>query len=149
MGCAFCTADFLEPTPSLHRTVTGLCSSVISQVKPSGGGHKLKRSPTGEHRSIFSSDPSLGTPGRRADPISSVLEWNTADRIDLAGDIFDLWDPPVTRWGNTHGRIVDRLREKAALGARLVYLAGNHDRTVLGPGACDAGASLSVMPKWP
>lgn len=99
------------------------------------------------HRALFLSDLHLGTLGCRADLILSFLEHNTADHIYLVGDIFDLWDPLVTRWGEAQDRIVALLRARAAAGSRLVYLAGNHDRAVLAGTVRDARADLSVTPE--
>lgn len=99
------------------------------------------------HRALFLSDLHLGTIGCRADLILSFLDRNTADEIYLVGDIFDLWDPLVTRWGETQDRVVALLRQRAADGARLVYLAGNHDRAVLTGPRHDGRADLGVAPE--
>lgn len=107
------------------------------------GGAGLPR----QHRALFLSDLHLGTLGCRADLILSFLEQNKAHQIYLVGDIFDLWDPLVTRWGEAQDRIVALLRQRVAEGARLVYLAGNHDRAVLSRPVRDARADLSVTPE--
>ena len=100
------------------------------------------------HRALFLSDLHLGTLGCRADLILSFLEHNTADHIYLVGDIFDLWDPLVTRWGEAQDRIVALLRARAAAGSRLVYLAGNHDRAVLDFGP-EGRAGISIFKAEP
>lgn len=98
------------------------------------------------HRALFLSDLHLGTIGCRADLILQFLEQNTAEVIYLVGDIFDLWDPLVRRWGETHVQIVNLLRERSEAGARLVYLAGNHDRFMLADGGQDDRTALPVTP---
>lgn len=79
------------------------------------------------HRSLFLSDLHLGALGCRADLAAEFLERNTADRIYLVGDILDIWHPLAVHWGPAQDRIVALLRQRAAEGAELVYLIGNHD----------------------
>lgn len=98
------------------------------------------------HRALFLSDLHLGTIGCRAEVILTFLEQNTADVIYLVGDIFDLWDPLFLRWGDAHGQIVTLLRARAEAGARLVYLAGNHDRRMLSGPVQDSRITLPVEP---
>lgn len=79
------------------------------------------------HRALFLSDLHLGTLGSRADLIGDFLQVTTAETIYLVGDVFDVWEPLVVRWGDAERRVVDLLRQRAAEGSRLVYLRGNHD----------------------
>lgn len=83
------------------------------------------------HRALFLSDLHLGTLGSRPDLVLGFLRKNTADTIFLVGDIFDVWDPLLVRWGATERQIVELLRQRAAEGSRLVYLHGNHDAAYL------------------
>lgn len=83
------------------------------------------------HRALFLSDLHLGTLGSRADLIGDFLQSTTAETIYLVGDIFDVWEPLVVRWGDAERRVVDLLRQRAAEGSRLVYLRGNHDASYM------------------
>lgn len=108
-----------------------------------GHGHGFVR----HHRTLFLSDLHLGTLGCRADLVLSFLEQNTADAIYLVGDIFDLWDPLVIRWGVEHDRILALLRSRAKAGTKLFYLAGNHDKVVLSRLCADPRTDLPVVPQ--
>lgn len=99
------------------------------------------------HRALFLSDLHLGTISCRADLILTFLEQNSADVIYLVGDIFDLWDPLITRWGQAQERIVDILRSRSEAGVRLVYLAGNHDRAMMHKRLWTARTDLPVEPQ--
>lgn len=99
------------------------------------------------HRALFLSDLHLGTLGCRADLVFSFLEQNTADTLYLVGDIFDLWDPLVIRWGAEHDRILSLLRARADAGTKLFYLAGNHDKIVLSELHQDPRTDLPVVPQ--
>ncbi|MFN7051104.1 MAG: UDP-2,3-diacylglucosamine diphosphatase [Gemmobacter sp.] len=79
------------------------------------------------HRSLFLSDLHLGALGCRADLVRDFLEKNTADQIFLVGDILDIWHPLAINWGPVQDQILEILRQRAAEGAELVYLIGNHD----------------------
>lgn len=83
------------------------------------------------HRALFLSDLHLGTLGSRADLIGDFLHATTAETIYLVGDVFDVWEPLVVRWGDAERRVVDLLRQRAAEGSRLVYLRGNHDASYM------------------
>lgn len=102
--------------------------------------HSIQATPrrAERHRAIFLSDLHLGTLGSRADLILEFLEAHSADTIYLVGDILDIWDPLVIRWGATETRIIDLLRRRADEGSRIVYLLGNHDARF----GADAGAAL-------
>lgn len=92
--------------------------------------------PPRHHRSLFLSDLHLGALGCRADLIRDFLERNTADRIYLVGDILDIWHPLTLHWGPVQDRIVALLRQRAAEGAELIYLVGNHDHALDGAEDC-------------
>lgn len=79
------------------------------------------------HRTLFLSDLHLGAVGARADLILRFLRRNTADHYVLAGDILDIWHPLLPHWSATHDRVIAHLRQRAAAGARLSYVKGNHD----------------------
>lgn len=87
------------------------------------------------HRALFLSDLHLGTLGSRPDLICDFLQSATAETIYLVGDIFDVWEPLIVRWGDSEQRVVDLLRQRAAEGSRLVYLRGNHDAAYM-TGCC-------------
>jgi UDP-2,3-diacylglucosamine pyrophosphatase LpxH len=99
------------------------------------------------HRALFLSDLHLGTISCRADLILRFLEHNSAEVIYLVGDIFDLWDPLITRWGPAQERIVEILRSRSEAGVRLVYLAGNHDRAMVQGRERTARTDLNVQPQ--
>lgn len=94
------------------------------------------------HRSLFLSDLHLGALGCRADLIRDFLEANSADTIYLVGDILDIWHPLTLTWGPAQDRIIGLLRQRAAEGARLVYLIGNHDAPLSGPQTAPAAQDL-------
>lgn len=84
------------------------------------------------HRSLFMSDLHLGAPGCKAELILDFLQHNDAETIYLVGDTFDLWDPLIIYWGTAHQQIVALLRDRMAAGRSVIFLAGNHDRALLG-----------------
>ncbi len=108
-------------------------------------GHTFSR--VRHHRALFLSDLHLGTLGCRADLALSFLEQNSADTIYLVGDIFDLWDPLVIRWGAEHDRILTLLRARAGAGTELFFLTGNHDKPVASGLHRDPRTDLPAVPQ--
>lgn len=82
------------------------------------------------HRALFLSDLHLGAHGCAADRLLTFLQRNDADIIYLVGDVLDVWDPLFIHWSAAHDQVLDILRQRAARGARLIYLTGNHDRAL-------------------
>lgn len=101
------------------------------------------------HRALFLSDLHLGTLGSRADLIGDFLQATTAETIYLVGDIFDVWEPLVVRWGDAERRVVDLLRRRAAEGSRLVYLRGNHDAAYMTERCTSSFAAEIALPVEP
>lgn len=79
------------------------------------------------HRTLFLSDLHLGALGCRADLILDFLTENLAETYFLVGDILELGHPRLPHWTSAHQAVIDHLVARAAAGARLVYLVGNHD----------------------
>ncbi|MCW5696085.1 MAG: UDP-2,3-diacylglucosamine diphosphatase [Bauldia sp.] len=79
-------------------------------------------------RTLFVSDLHLGTRGCQAERFLAFLSHYEADTIFLVGDIVDGWK--LKRgwyWPESHSAVMQALLERAAAGARLVYIPGNHD----------------------
>lgn len=89
------------------------------------------RPPTRHHRALFLSDLHLGGPGCKADRILCFLRANSADRLYLAGDILDLWHTRRPQWGADQDAVLGLIRQRAAQGTKVVFLAGNHDVALL------------------
>lgn len=85
------------------------------------------------HRSLFLSDLHLGALAGRPDAILSFLLHTHADHIYLVGDILDLWHPFRPVWSDRHQAVLDILRARAAAGAKIHYLYGNHDKAIATP----------------
>ena len=52
---------------------------------------------------------------------------NPAQSYVLVGDILDLWHPMLPHWTPADQAVIDHLRARARLGAKLIYVRGNHD----------------------
>jgi UDP-2,3-diacylglucosamine pyrophosphatase LpxH len=83
-------------------------------------------------RTLFLSDLHLGALGSRADRLLWFLERHQAETYVLAGDILDLWRPLLPHWTPADQAVVDLLNARAARGARLVMVPGNHDPDPMG-----------------
>ena len=86
-------------------------------------------------RSLFLSDLHLGARACRPRAILDFLQVHEAETIFLVGDIFDLWHGGHAHWSPVHEAVVAELERKARMGARVIYLAGNHDAPLRTPGA--------------
>ena len=77
---------------------------------------------------MFISDLHLGTRGSQAGLALDVLTRLEADVYYLVGDIIDGWRlREGWRWSEAHSAIVRHFLDRAAKGARVVYIPGNHD----------------------
>ncbi|KEO60440.1 UDP-2,3-diacylglucosamine diphosphatase [Thioclava indica] len=87
-----------------------------------------------QYRTLFLSDFHLGARGCRPGPILEFLRASEAETIYLVGDILDLWHGGKVQWTNAQTEILNELERRAAQGTRVVYLPGNHDASMRGPG---------------
>lgn len=81
-----------------------------------------------EVRSLFISDLHLGSRGCQAKQILDFLRHHDSRVIYLVGDIIDGWQ--LSRrwyWPESHGMVLSWLVAKAAKGAEVIYVSGNHD----------------------
>ena len=83
------------------------------------------------HRAIWISDIHLGTSGCKAEYLLDFLKWNESDTLYLVGDIIDGWQlKKGWYWKQSHNDVVQKILRRARKGARVVYIAGNHDEVV-------------------
>lgn len=80
-----------------------------------------------QFRTLVLSDLHLGSSAAKPEFVWRFLQRVQADCYILAGDILDLWLPPVIQWGAAEQAVLDHLRGLATSGARVIYLRGNHD----------------------
>jgi UDP-2,3-diacylglucosamine pyrophosphatase LpxH len=79
-------------------------------------------------RTIFISDVHLGSKPAKAEFLIDFLRHFEAETIFLVGDIVDGWRLKRSwHWPQAHNDVVQKLLRKARKGARIVYIAGNHD----------------------
>ena len=84
-----------------------------------------------QHRTIWISDIHLGTSGCKAEYLLDFLKWNESDTLYLVGDIIDGWQlKKGWYWKQSHNDVVQKILRRARKGARVVYIAGNHDEVV-------------------
>ena len=81
------------------------------------------------YRSIFISDVHLGTRDCKAEALNNFLKHNSCDTLYLVGDIIDAWKIQQNkwRWKQSHTNVVRRVLGHAKRGARVIFIAGNHD----------------------
>ena len=84
------------------------------------------------HRAVFVSDVHLGSRHCHAAELADFLERLRCDRLYLVGDIIDLWWMSRRRatWSVAHNRVVEALHALSRAGTELLYVPGNHDRSV-------------------
>lgn len=85
------------------------------------------------HRAIFISDVHLGTRGCQAEVLLDFLKHNESDYLYLVGDIIDGWR--LSRrwyWPQAHNDVTQKILRKARKGAKVIYIAGNHDEFLRG-----------------
>jgi UDP-2,3-diacylglucosamine pyrophosphatase LpxH len=78
-------------------------------------------------RTLFLSDLHLGALGSRPDRLLEFLQTTPAATYILVGDVLDLWQPLLPHWTKHDQAVIDHLNARAARGARVVYVRGNHD----------------------
>lgn len=83
-------------------------------------------------RAVFVSDVHLGSKHCHAAEFADFLQSLRCDRLYLVGDIVDLWWMAQRRaaWGAAQYRVVEALHALARAGTELIYVPGNHDRSV-------------------
>jgi len=83
------------------------------------------------YRTLFLSDIHLGSKSAKADFLIDFLRHHEAETIYLVGDIVDGWRLRRSwHWPQSHNDVVQKLLRRARKGARIVYIAGNHDEFV-------------------
>ncbi|ALN84452.1 calcineurin-like phosphoesterase family protein [Lysobacter capsici] len=83
-------------------------------------------------RAVFVSDVHLGARHCHAAELADFLGNLRCARLYLVGDIVDLWWMSQRRasWGAAQYRVVEALHALARAGTELIYVPGNHDRSV-------------------
>ena len=82
-------------------------------------------------RSVFISDVHLGFRGCRASFLLDFLRNVECEQLYLVGDIIDLWSLERTfYWPQQHNDVIRTLLGKAKNGTRVIYIPGNHDRSL-------------------
>jgi UDP-2,3-diacylglucosamine pyrophosphatase LpxH len=82
-------------------------------------------------RALFISDVHLGMRPTRVAQFIDFLRSHDAETIYLVGDILDGWRlSKAWFWPTQYNEIVQIFLDKAAAGARIVYLPGNHDEFI-------------------
>lgn len=83
-------------------------------------------------RAVFVSDVHLGSKHCHAAELADFLGGLRCDRLYLVGDIVDLWWMSQRRaaWGAAQYRVVEALHALARAGTELIYVPGNHDRSI-------------------
>lgn len=83
-------------------------------------------------RAVFVSDVHLGSKHCHAAEFADFLQGLRCDRLYLVGDIVDLWWISQRRaaWGSAQYRAVEALHALARAGTELIYVPGNHDRSI-------------------
>ena len=83
------------------------------------------RNPQGQ--TLFLSDLHLGALSSRAGMVLRFLQRHPADTYVLVGDILDLWHPLLPHWTAQDQAVINYLQGRVRMGARLIYVRGNHD----------------------
>lgn len=79
-------------------------------------------------RALWISDVHLGTRDCKADYLLDLLAHTECKQIYLVGDIIDFWRlKSAWYWPASHNRVVQAVLAKAAAGAEVIYVPGNHD----------------------
>lgn len=83
-------------------------------------------------RAVFVSDVHLGSKHCHAAEFADFLQGLRCDKLYLVGDIVDLWWMAQRRaaWGSAQYRVVEALHALARAGTELIYVPGNHDRSI-------------------
>jgi len=84
-------------------------------------------------RTLFLSDVHLGSKPAKAEYLIDFLRHHEADQVYLVGDIVDGWRLKRSwHWPQAHNDVVQKLLRQARKGARIIYIAGNHDEFLRG-----------------
>ncbi|MEX0956235.1 MAG: UDP-2,3-diacylglucosamine diphosphatase [Rhizobiaceae bacterium] len=84
-------------------------------------------------RTLFISDVHLGSKPAKAEYLIDFLRYHEADTIYLVGDIVDGWRLKRSwHWPQAHNDVVQKLLRQARKGAKINYIAGNHDEFLRG-----------------
>ena len=85
------------------------------------------------YRTMFLSDVHLGSKMAKAEYLIDFLRHHEAEEIYLVGDIVDGWRLRRSwHWPQAHNDVVQKLLRQARKGARITYIAGNHDEFLRG-----------------
>ncbi len=88
----------------------------------------MAKEATHKFRTLFLSDIHLGSKVAKAEFLLDFLKHHDAETIYLVGDIVDGWRLRRSwHWPQSHNDVVQKLLRKARKGARMIYIAGNHD----------------------
>jgi UDP-2,3-diacylglucosamine pyrophosphatase LpxH len=84
------------------------------------------------HRAVFISDVHLGSRHCHAAELADFLGTLRCAQLYLVGDIVDFWWMAQRRatWGAAQQRVVEALHALARAGTGIVYVPGNHDRSI-------------------
>ena len=84
-------------------------------------------------RTLFLSDVHLGSKPAKAEFLIDFMRHHEADQVYLVGDIVDGWRLKRSwHWPQAHNDVVQKLLRQARKGARITYIAGNHDEFLRG-----------------
>ena len=76
----------------------------------------------------FHFDVHLGSKSAKAEFLIEFLRRHDADKIYLVGDIVDGWRLRRSwHWPQSHNDVVQKILRKGRKGAKIIYVAGNHD----------------------
>ncbi len=83
-------------------------------------------------RTAFVSDMHLGSPNCHAEALAEFLAGLRAERLYLVGDVVDLWWISARRasFDRHQSAVIERLRDLARRGTEIIYIPGNHDRSL-------------------
>jgi UDP-2,3-diacylglucosamine pyrophosphatase LpxH len=96
--------------------------------EPGKPGSMMAKDATRKFRTLFLSDIHLGSKAAKTDYLLDFLKHHDAETIYLVGDIVDGWRLRRSwYWPQSHNDVVQKLLRKARKGARMIYIAGNHD----------------------
>lgn len=93
-------------------------------------------------RTVIISDVHLGDPAARVDAFFHHMTASNADRLILAGDLFDLWLMSPRKLRKKFEAELKVFRVLKTCGIKLEYLLGNHDENYLK----DPVLPLDVLP---
>lgn len=81
-----------------------------------------------KYKSIFISDPHLGTKQAKAEQFLEFIKEHEAENLYLVGDIIDGWAiKQKFRWKQSHSDVIQKILRAARKGTNVYYITGNHD----------------------